>query len=129
RRLKVTELLGHEGASDDQDEGDEATGDMQTVEAGRDVEGRAVGVGAQGDAVVDEFGVFIRLHGDEDSPEDEREDEPLDHSPLAEVQQPTEAARLEVLRPEDSELAREGAGNQDDRIDECKRDIEFGCLV
>src|SRR6186713_2749730 len=37
RGLRVAEALGREAAADDEEEGDEAAGDVQAVEAGRQV--------------------------------------------------------------------------------------------
>src|SRR5690625_790538 len=78
RGLFVGESPGHEGAAEHEEEGDQTQRDVNTVDAGREVEDRPIGRTAQREALVHgQLGVLVDLAGDEDRTHDEGEDEPL----------------------------------------------------
>src|SRR6478735_4145740 len=83
--LRVRVAAGGEGAPDDEQERDETAGDVHAVEAGGQVEDRAVRVGGEGDALADEVGVLVDLARDEDGAEDVGEDVPLAHAPRGDL--------------------------------------------
>ena len=76
RCFEVAKLLSQHCTTDDQQECNQATGDVNAVEAGGHVEGRSVGVRVQCYALVNEGYVFISLDRDEDCAKDEGENEP-----------------------------------------------------
>src|SRR6478736_10361441 len=101
--LFVGESRGRVCPAQDEQEGDEAACHMQTVEAGRQVEHRAVRVGGQGETrVLDQLGVLEDLASDEDRTHHERDDEPG-----------AELLHIAPLRGENAELAGERGKHQD----------------
>src|SRR5690606_6372947 len=78
-RFLVAEVGDGVRASDNEEEGDETASDVQAVEAGREVERRAVRVGRQCDTFADESRVLPDLAGDEDRSKGIGEEEPLHH--------------------------------------------------
>src|SRR5690606_37099343 len=117
RRLAVAEALGAVGATDHEQERDEAAEHVQSVEAGRHVEDGAVSVGVDRDAVRDERGVLHDLAGHEHRAEDEGEEEPLDHAPGLDVEEAPGAVRLEVvLSLPDTDLAGERRRHEDEGV-------------
>ncbi len=87
RGLRVGVATSREGSTDDQQERDQTAGDVQAVEAGGEVEDRAIGVGGDADAFLEQAGVLAYLTGDEDRAEDLGQDIPLAHAPLSDLQQ------------------------------------------
>src|SRR3954447_17909617 len=79
--LRMPEPASRERASDDQQEGDQASRDVQAVEARREVEDRAVAVSADLQPLTDQAGVLVHLSGDEDGAEEIGEGVPLPHAP------------------------------------------------
>ena len=79
--LLMGELLGRVRPAEHEQERDQTAGHVQTVEAGGQVERRAVGRRRPGDTfVVRQRGVLRDLSGDEVRAHDERDDEPESHS-------------------------------------------------
>jgi len=115
RCLFVSELLDGKAATEHEQEGDEATSYVESVEPGGDVEGRAVRIARQADVLGNERCVLPDLAGDEDSSHGIGHEEPLGHAPLAHVEQRTCAAHLHTLGGKDTELAGHGREHEDDR--------------
>src|SRR3954462_2376245 len=68
--------LTHRGAGEQEDEGDQTTDDVKAVEAGRQVEHRAVGAAREGGAVLDKGDVLVALTADEEGPHQEGDEVP-----------------------------------------------------
>ena len=79
-------LRGHVGAAQDEQEGDQPAGDVEAVEAGGEVEDRAVRRGRDRDALVDQRGVLQRLAADEERAHDVGEHEPLAQAPALDLE-------------------------------------------
>ena len=76
------ERAGQVGTTQDEQEGDETTEDVEAVEAGGQEEGREVDVGGDVEALAEQGGLLPELAGDEHRTHDEGEDVPLAHAPL-----------------------------------------------
>ncbi|MBG9887024.1 hypothetical protein ABE10_10835 [Bacillus toyonensis] len=124
--LLVREVLHGVGASDDEEERDEPTGDVQRVEAGREIEGGGVGVGGDRHPLRDELRVLPDLAGHEDRAEDEGQPEPLDHAPAAAALRVAGRVGLHPLGGEHAHLAGHRGQHQDDRVDRGVRDVQQG---
>src|SRR5512139_1463144 len=90
--LLVGELAGHERAAQDKQEGDQTTGDVEPVEAGGEIEHRAVRGRGDGHTLVHQLGVLQRLAADEDRAHDVGEHEPLAQAPALHVEDAARAA-------------------------------------
>src|SRR5690606_12064446 len=98
--FEVTKLLSQHRATNDQQECNQTTSDVNAVEAGRNVEGRSVGVRVECHALANEDSVFVGLDRNEDRSKEEGQNEPFNHSPFLEVENPTGTARLEFFGTE-----------------------------
>ena len=117
------ENLDGVNSTDHEQEGDEADRHVQSVEAGREVESRAVGVAIQHDPFTGEDGVFVNLANDEERAHCVREPEPLDDTPLG--GSPTGSTRLQTLCREHAHLAGDRRENEDGRVERRERDAEL----
>src|SRR5215218_10434786 len=108
----------HGGPDEHEDEGDEAADDVQRVEAGGQVEDRAVRRGRDRRVVVhDQVAVLVRLPEHERQAHREGDGEP--------APQPVDVTDL---RGEHAVLTGDRRGHQDQREDERVRDVELGGL-
>ena len=73
----MTKLLGSVASSNDEQEGNQSAGHVQSVETGGDVEGASVGVAADADTFRHQGGVLIDLASHEDRSEHVANEEPL----------------------------------------------------
>src|SRR6478735_3646619 len=105
-RLLVGETTRRIGAPEDEEEGDQAAGDVRAVEAGREVEHRAEAGAAEGEALVHQAGVLVELAADEERAHQER-----DHEPEAEPLDVT------ALGGEHADLAGHRRGDQHERVE------------
>src|SRR5690625_4079728 len=128
-RLEVPEPVGGVGPAEDVQEGDEPADHVQRVEAGHDVEDRAVRAGGDRHPVADEFGVLEDLAGDEEGAHEVGEDEPLLHAPPAQIPQRTGAARLEAFGGEHAELGGHRARHEDQGDRQRPRDVEHRVVL
>src|SRR6476620_7843070 len=128
-RLLVGELAGHEGAAEDQQEGDQTAGHVEAVETGREVEDRAVGRARDRDVLLDERDVLGCLAGDEEGAHDVGEDEPLTQPPPAHLEDPAGAPDLAPLGREDAELAGQRRQHEHRRVDRREGHVELGGLL
>src|SRR6266545_4062784 len=102
---------------DEVDDGEQATDHVQAVEAGGEVEDRAVAGGGDGGPFPDQHPVLVRLAEHEQQAQHEGVREPL--------AQPVHVAALGGEHPE---LAGERRGDQDDRHRQRVRDVQPGGL-
>src|SRR5690606_11784003 len=129
RRLLVSEGLDGVDATDHEQEGDETARHVQTVEAGREVEHRAVRVGLHADVLGDQLPILEDLTDHEDRAEGVAQEEPLDDAPLGQGEEPARAARLQAFCREHAELGGERRRHQDERVDEGVDDVELRRLL
>src|SRR5665647_1210365 len=111
RGLVVPEPLGGEGPAEQEEEGEQSADHVQPVEPGGQVEHRPVGVGRDGQALLDELGILEHLAADERRPHPIGERHPLVHAPPVDLQQAPGSGGLEALGGqvfEYSQLVQEG---------------------
>jgi len=102
RRLFVTEILDTVRAANHEEERDQATRHVKSVEAGGQIKRGSVGVAAEHDAFRNELRVFKNLPRNEDGAQSIGEEEPFDHAPLRGL--PARRTRLHALCGENTEL-------------------------
>src|SRR3954454_9964417 len=124
-RLLVGEAFGDIGPPEHEQERDETTGHVEAVEAGGQVEHRAVRRAGDGGVFLDQRGVLRHLARDEDRAHDIGEHEPLAQPPAARVVERAVAAHLAALGGEHTELAGHRRQHQDRGVDRGERDVEL----
>jgi len=72
----MKEAFGDVGRGQDQQKCHQAADDVEAVEAGGEVKGRAIGVGRKREALKDKFGVLGDLTADKHRTHEESDDEP-----------------------------------------------------
>ena len=107
------ESLGHVCGGQHEEESDQTTGHVHAVETGGQVEGGAITVAREGQALVHELHVFGDLAADEEGAHEEGDDEPL-----------AQCLDIAPLRGEYTELARDGGEDQNGGVDAGEGNIQ-----
>jgi len=115
--LFVGEALGYIRCGEYQEKGNQAAGHVHAVEACGEVKDRTVGIAGDGEAFVNQLGVFGDLTSDKDGAHKEGDDEP-----------PAQAADISAFSGKNSQLAGHGTEHQNGGVHAGKGDIQQCCF-